>query len=509
MNKKLRIKSIESSLAETQEQGHTLKRSLGVMDLAVMGIAVAVGAGIFSVGAQAAALHAGPAVIVSFIIAGIVCGLAIMCYAEFASSLPVAGSAYTFTYSTMGEIIAWIIGWDLILEMLMAGAVISKYWGIYLAQTFSLFGINIPTSVPIGPLTFSWPPLLVVAAFTILLVRGTKLSSRVNMVFTLIKVAIVLFVIVVGFSMIKAQNFTPFIPPAEPSPEAGKVGGILTQSLFGWLTGANPSIYGILGILSGASLVFFAFIGFDVVATSAEETKDPHRTVPRGIMLGLGIVTTLYVLVSVVITGLVSYKVLAKQDDLSLATAFHLVGADWAARVISLGALVGLTTVVMVLLLGLTRIVFAMSRDGLLPRSLSTTRNGVPARLQIIVGVVIALIASFTNVEILSDMINIGTLSAFVLVCVGVPILRKTRPDLDRPFRVPGSPILPWIAAAACAWLMVNLTVETWIRFIVWLVIGFVVYFAYSRKHSLVGKRLATITTETGREMAHDQQIDR
>ncbi|MFZ2625458.1 MAG: amino acid permease [Propionibacterium sp.] len=482
-----RIKEVEQSLGETLEVGHSLKRSLGVLDLAVMGVAVAVGAGIFSVGAQAAADHAGPAVIISFLIAAVVCGLAIMCYAEFASSIPVAGSAYTFTYSTMGEVLAWIIGWDLILETLMAGSVIAKYWGIYLSQAFQLFGVGVPTTVALGPLKLDWGPVIIVGAFTVLLALGTKLSSRVNAAFTILKVSIVIFVIIIGFSYLKASNFVPFIPSAEPNVQQTAV---LQQSLFSWLTGASPSRYGIFGILSGASLVFFAFIGFDIVATSAEEAKDPKRTVPRGILLGLAIVSILYILVSVVITGMVSYKQLAAAENPSLATAFELVGASWAAKIITVGILIGLTTVVMVLLLGLTRIIFAMSRDGLLPRGLSVTseRHHTPVRLQIGVGVVIALIAGLTNVGVLSDMINIGTLSAFVLVSIGVPILRRTRPDLERPFRIPGSPWLPWFSALACLWLMLNLPNETWIRFVVWLAIGFAIYFAYSRKHSLVGK---------------------
>lgn len=492
----LRIKSIEQSVNETFEEHHNLKRSLGVIDLAVMGVAVAIGAGIFSVGAQAAAFHAGPAVIVSFVIAGVVCGLAIMCYAEFASSIPVAGSAYTFTYSTMGEILAWIIGWDLILETLMAGAVISKYWGIYLADAFSLFNIALPTTLHLGAVSLDWGPVLIVAVFTTLLTLGTKLSTRVNAVFTVIKVSIVLFVIVVGAFYIHASNFTPFIPDAEPTTGTTAV---LQQSLFSFLTGAEPSRYGVYGILSGAALVFFAFIGFDVVATSAEEAKDPKRTVPRGILLGLGIVTLLYLLVSVVISGMVSYEDLAASDSPSLSTAFELVGATWAAKVITVGILIGLTTVVMVLLLGLTRIVFAMSRDGLLPRGLSVTnaRRRTPVRLQILVGVVIAALAGLTDVGVLSDMINIGTLSAFILVSFGVPLLRRSRPDLERPFRVPLSPWLPWLSGVACIWLMLNLSNETWIRFVVWLAIGMVIYFGYSRRHSLVGRAAAAHTDPT------------
>ncbi|MGB4137398.1 MAG: amino acid permease [Microbacterium sp.] len=490
-----RIKSVEQSLAETHDEKRSLKRALTTWDLAVMGVAVAVGAGIFSVGAEASAHHAGPAVIVSFVIAAVVCGLAILCYAEFASSIPVAGSAYTFTYSTLGEFLAWIIGWDLILEMLMASAVIAKYWGVYLGNTVSLFDLDIPMSFAIGPIDFEWGPVVIVAIFTLLLALGTRLSSRVNAVFTTIKVAIVLFVIVVGLFFVDPANFTPFVPPAQPGPAADSG---WTQSFFSLLTGASPQVYGVFGILSGAALVFFAFIGFDVVATSAEEAKDPKRTVPRGILLGLAIVTVLYVLVAITITGMVSYTELAKLDEPSLSSAFEIVGATWAAKVISIGSLVGLTTVVMVLLLGLARVVFAMSRDGLLPRSLSVTdaKRGTPIRIQLIVGGIIALIAGLTDVQVLGDMINIGTLSAFVLVSIGVPILRRTRPDLQRPFTVPLSPWLPWISAIACFWLMLNLSTETWLRFVVWLLIGLVIYFGYSRRNSLLGRRLEADAAE-------------
>ncbi|MCG2803794.1 MAG: amino acid permease, partial [Cellulomonas sp.] len=266
--------SVEGALAGADDPDRHLRRSLTTWDLAVMGVAVAIGAGIFSVGATAAAHYAGPAVIVSFAIAAVVCGLAIMCYAEFASTLPVAGSAYTFSYATMGEAVAWIIGWDLILEMLLAAAVIAKFWGVYLADAFSLFGLDVPATVHIGPIELAWPAVLVVGVFTALLAIGTRLSSRVNSVFTVIKVAITLFVIVVGFTYVKAENFSPFVPPSQPS----ATGSALHQSLFSWLAGAAPTTYGVAGILSGAALVFFAFIGFDVVATTAEETKDPQRT---------------------------------------------------------------------------------------------------------------------------------------------------------------------------------------------------------------------------------------
>ena len=485
-----RTKSVEQTIAETNETGHALKRNLGWWDLAVMGVAVAVGAGIFSVGAEAAAFHAGPAVIVSFIIAGVVCGAAVMCYAEFASIMPVAGSAYTFTYATIGEIMAWIIGWDLILEMLMAGSVISKYWGVYLNDFMRLMGLNWNTNLSFGAFHIDIAPIIIVGFFTALLVFGTKIGARVDGAMTILKIGIVLFVVVVGFFYIKSANYTPFVPPSEPANHVqhGELGGSMAQPLWQWMTHMKPTIYGWSGVISGAALVFFAFIGFDVVAAASEETKNPKRNVPLGIGVGMLLVIVMYVLVAVVTTGMVSYKQLASVDSPSLATAFELVGADWAAKIISFAIVLGLATVVMVLLLGLTRVVFAMSRDGLLPRAMSKTgAHGTPAKLQIVVGVIVALVAACFDISVLSDMVNIGTLSAFTLVALAIPIMRKKRPDLPRTFKIPGNPWVPLIVAAANLWLMLNLTVLTWIRFLVWLVLGFIVYFAYSYNHARLG----------------------
>lgn len=484
-----RKKSVEQTIAETGESGRSLKRDLTWWDLAIMGVAVAVGAGIFSIGAQAAAFHAGPAVIISFLIAGIVCGAAVMCYAEFASMIPVAGSAYTFTYTTVGEIIAWVIGWDLILEMLMAGSVVSKYWGVYLNDFFRLIGWNINTNIAIGSFNFDVAPLIIVAFFTALLVLGTKIGARVDGALTVLKIAIVLFVVVVGFFYMKADNFTPFIPPSEPAASSDSgVSAVMNQPLWQWATGMTPSIYGVAGIISGAALVFFAFLGFDVVATTSEEAINPKRNVPLGIGVGMGLIIVLYTLVAIVTTGMVSYKDLAKQASPSLATAFEMVGANWAAKIISFGIVIGLATVVMVLLLGLTRVVFAMSRDGLLPRGLSHTgKHGTPVRLQVIVGVVMALIAACSDVDVLADMVNIGTLSAFTLVAISVPIMRRKRPDLKRTFRMPGNPWIPILIALANVWLMLNLSVLTWIRFVVWLLVGFAIYFGYGYRHACLG----------------------
>ena len=488
MNFLTRTKSIEASLADTSSVHHSLKRSLNAWDLAIMGVAVAVGAGIFSVGAKAAGNYAGPSISVGFIIAAFTCGLAMMAYAEFASTVPVAGSAYTFTYATLGELLAWIIGWDLILETLTAAAVIAKYWGIYLQEVFAIANINVPATFDAGGVTVTWGPFVIVTIFTVLLVVGTKLSSRVSAVFTVLKIATVIFVIVVGAFYVKASNYTPFLPPAEPV--ADGTASAWHQSLVSVILGAPATTYGMFGLLSGAALVFFAFIGFDVVATSAEEVKNPQKNLPRGIFGGLALVTILYVAVSVVLTGMVPYTDLAATENPSLATAFTLVGAGWAAQVISLSILLGLTTVIMVLLLGLTRVVFAMSRAGLFPRSWSVTseKRKTPARLQIAVGIVVAVLASLLDVGVLEEMINIGTLSAFVLVSIAVIVLRKRYPNRTIAYRMPWVPFLPILSAVLCFWLMLNLTTMTWLRFAGWLIIGVIIYLVYGRRKS----RLAT-----------------
>ena len=479
-----RTKSIEQSIADSGEKGRTLKRSLTTWDLMIMGVAVAVGAGIFSVGAQAAAFNAGPAVTISFVLAAITCALAIMCYAEFATAMPVAGSAYVFTYATMGELLAWIIGWNLILELLMAGAVIAKFWGVYLSDLFAVLNLDVPSQVNLLGITVYWGPLIIVAIFTMILVLGTKLSARVNNIFTIIKIAIVLFVIVVGFFYIDGANYTPFVPASEAPAELDS--SWASQPFLSFLSGANPAMYGFTGIISGAALVFFAFIGFDVVATSAEEVKNPQKTLPRGIFSGLALVTVLYILVTLAVTGMVSYQELAATESPSLATAFQLVGADWAAGIISVGSLIGLTTVIMVLLMGLARVIFAMSRDGLMPRGLSRTsaKRSTPARTQILCGVVVALLAGFTEVELLAEMINIGTLSAFVTVSLGILVLRKKRPDLKPSFRVPFGKVIPILSAILCVYLMLNLATVTWVFFGIWLVVGFAIYLAYGQRHS-------------------------
>jgi basic amino acid/polyamine antiporter, APA family len=491
----MRTKSVEQSIADTDDPDSRLRKDLTTWDLIVFGVAVVVGAGIFTLAASTAGDVAGPSVSLAFVLAAVACGLAALCYAEFASTLPVAGSAYTFSYATFGELIAWIIGWDLVLEFAVAAAVVAKGWSQYLATVFSQFGADVPTTLDVGPFGLDWGALLLIAVLTVLLVLGTKLSSRVSLVITAIKVAIVLFVIILGIGYINADNYSPYIPPAAGGgAEAAATG--LQQSLFSAIGGGASSTYGIYGLLAAASLVFFAFIGFDVVATTAEETKNPQRSMPRGILGSLAIVTVLYVAVALVLTGMVHYTELQTQPDgtrATLATAFSALGVDWAATVIAIGALAGLTTVVMVMLLGQIRVFFAMSRDGLLPRGLSHTGSrGTPARATVIIGVVVAVAASFFPAGALEEMVNIGTLFAFVLVSVGVVVLRRTRPDLPRAFRTPLVPFVPLLAVLACLWLMLNLSVETWLRFVIWMAIGIVVYFAYGRSHSVLAGRSRT-----------------
>ncbi|MFT7836698.1 amino acid permease [Saccharothrix sp. BKS2] len=485
-----RTKSVEQSIADTDEPGTRLRRELTAWDLTVFGVAVVIGAGIFTLTASTAGNLAGPSVSLAFVLAAVACALAALCYAEFASTVPVAGSAYTFSYATFGEFAAWIIGWDLVLEFAVGSAAVAKGWSLYLETVLGQFGLSVPTTASIGGVDVDWGSLLLVAALTALLVVGTKLSSRVSAVITAVKVGVVLLVIVLGISYVNTANYSPYIPPAETG-EATATG--LDQSLFSLLTGFEGSTYGVLGLLAAASLVFFAFIGFDVVATTAEETKNPQRAVPRGILGSLAIVTVLYVAVSLVITGMVPYTELKTQPDgtrATLATAFSANGVDWAATVISVGALAGLTTVVMVLMLGQSRVLFAMSRDGLLPRGLARTgRHGTPHRITAVIGVLVAIAAGFFPAGKLEEMVNVGTLFAFILVSAGVLVLRRTRPDLPRGFRVPLVPFVPVLAILACLWLMLNLTALTWARFLVWMALGVVVYFAYSRRHSVLGRR--------------------
>ncbi|MFC4586953.1 amino acid permease [Sphaerisporangium corydalis] len=479
-----RTKSVERSVQDTEAPEHQLRRSLSALDLTVFGVGVIVGTGIFVLTGQVARDTSGPAVALSFVVAGVVCALAALCYAEFASTVPVAGSAYTFSYATIGEFPAWIVGWDLMLELALGGAVVAVGWSGYLSELLATFGIHLPASLAGEHATFNIPAVLVVLALTAVLVAGIKLSSRVNLVVVAIKVTVVLLVIVAGLFFIKGANYTPFVPSAQPTPAVGGLKAPLIQVMFG----ISPVAYGLAGIFSGAAVVFFAFIGFDVVATAAEETRKPQRDLPIGIIASLVVCTVLYVAVSLVVVGMQPYNRLSRSAP--LAGAFRAVGQDWLATVISVGALAGLTTVVMILMLGQSRIFFAMSRDNLLPRGLAAVhpRFGTPYRITIIIGVVTALLAGLIPLSALAELVNIGTLFAFVLVSVGVVVLRRTRPDLPRAFRTPLVPLVPALSVMACIYLMLNLPVETWLRFLIWMAIGIVVYFVYGMRHSRVSE---------------------
>ena len=485
----LRTKSIEQSLADTEEPEYQLRKRLTALDLTVFGIGVVIGAGIFTLTGKVAKEYAGPGVAVSFVVAAVCCALAALCYAEFASTVPVAGSAYTFSYATLGELLAWIIGWDLILELMLGASVVAQGWSAYLVELLDQIGLGWPAAIgPSAETGFDWnhvnlAAVLLVAVLTTVVAVGIKESLRVNLVLVGVKVFIVLFVIVAGLFYVDGANYDPFIPPAADPVQASG----LTQPLIQWAVGLEPQTFGALGVLSAAAVVFFAYIGFDVVATTAEEARDPQRDLPRGIIFSLVICTGLYVAVALVITGMVRYDRI--DPAAALATAFRDVGRGGFATLVSAGAVAGLTTVVMTLLIGAVRVLFAMSRDGLVPATFGRTsgRTGTPVRITITIGVAVALIAGYTPIGKLEEMVNIGTLTAFTLVSIAVPVLRRDRPDLERPFRVPLSPWLPMLSALICVYLMVNLSLETWLRFLVWMALGFALYFAYGRRHSRVG----------------------
>jgi APA family basic amino acid/polyamine antiporter len=482
------------------DNARQLKRTLTWFDIAVLGVSMSVGAGIFSIGAKVITEQAGPAAVISFFIAAFVCTLAAMSYAEFATVLPIAGSAYTFSYAALGEIIAWSIGWNVILELFMACTVVIKYWSIYLHTALDFIGVHLPDAISVGGFRIDWTIFIGIAIFTIILVLGTDISAKFARIFVVIKIGVILFVIISGLRYFNANNLSPFIMPSVE--HATTNANVMRQSLVSFLLGHPPTSFGVFGIFAGAALVFFAFIGFDNAAAAAEETINPRRNMPIGLMVGIGVVSVLYILVSITTVGMVSnaefqdYIAAHPDVDVSIATAFEIRGEQWAGVAVSFGAFIGLTTVIVIAMLGLSRIIFAMSRDGLLPRWFSVTgKRKTPYRTQIGTAILIAAIAAFFQVETLAEMINIGTLSAFIIVSASIPIIRKKSPLLvpstqnpKQSFRVPLSPFLPIATAVICVLLALNLAVETWIFFAVWVIVGLIIYASYGYRNSQLHK---------------------
>jgi basic amino acid/polyamine antiporter, APA family len=469
-------KSVDEIVARTEssEDSGGLRKRLGTLDLIGFGVGIVIGTGIFTLTGVEAKGHAGPAIVLSFVLAGIVSLLAAVCYAELASAVPTAGSAYTYAYATVGEIVAWIIGWDLVLEFVLGASVVSRGWSGYLQNLFHL-----PTSLFGEDSVVNIGAMLIVAVLAVVACVGIKQSARVTNTLVWVKVAICLFIIVAGAFFIRGANLTPFVPPAVP--DAGKTG--LEQPVVqAWL--GSPSAFGVAGIITAAAVVFFAYTGFEAVANLSEETRKPAKQMAWGLLGTLIVATLLYMGVSFVLTGMQHYTDLNEGSPLS--SAFDSVGASWAGTLVSIAAVCGLTSVILVELVTVGRIGFAMGRDGLLPPSVSKLhpRFGTPVRATVIVAVMIMLVGGFIPLTALADLVSIGALFAFTLVSIAVPVLRRTRPEMKRPFRAPWSPVLPIVSALACVYLMLNLSIATWLRFLVWFVAGLAIYFAYGRRHA-------------------------
>ncbi len=461
-------KPVEQLVEETKERGRELKRAVGLLDLTALGLGAVVGTGIFVIIGEAIAFS-GPSIILAFVLAGITCAFSALAYGELASTIPVAGSAYSYSYATMGEFIAWIIGWDLILEYGLAVAAVAVGWGGYLQELLdSLFGVQLDKSISAPPGeggSFNLPAVALIAAVGTLLAVGVRESARANLFMVFFKVAVLIAFIVLGLTAFSSDNLSPFF------------------------------IDGFNGVEEAAAVIFFAYIGFDAISTSGEECERPARDMPIAILTALGIATVLYIAVATVAVGVLPFEQL-KGQDAPLAVALDQ-GADlsWGADLISVGALVAITSVVLTTYYGQTRVAYAMSRDGLLPQFFSKLWESrrTPIVLTIVFGIGIAALAAFIPLKDLALLVNIGTLFAFLVVNIGVIVLRRTQPDLDRGFRVPWVPVVPLIGAALCLYLMSKLDAETWQRFGIWLAIGVVIYFAYGRSHS----RLRRERTET------------
>ena len=480
-------KSIIDLQNESSEGG--LVKSLGARALVLLGIGAIIGAGLFSITGSAAGYNAGPAVTISFVIAAVACAFAGLCYAEFASMIPVAGSAYTYSYATMGEFIAWIIGWDLVLEYAVGAATVSISWSRYLVKFLEYYDLHLPAQLTLSPwesatLTdgtivsgmMNLPAVFIVVVMSLLLVRGTKESAIINGIIVGLKVIVVLIFIALGWAYIDTNNYTPYIPQ-----NTGTFGE------YGWS-----------GIVRAAGIIFFAYIGFDAVSTAAQEAKNPKRDMPIGILVSLAICTVLYILFAHVMTGVANYTSFKGADGIApVAVAIEHMGTmneagkmvpayPWLNKAIIIAILAGYASVIMVMLMGQSRVFYSMSKDGLLPKIFSNVhpKFGTPAKSNLLFMVFVSLFAAFVPATVVGEMTSIGTLLAFVLVCAGVIVLRKTHPELPRAFKTPLVPLVPILGILACVAMMISLPGDTWIRLILWLAVGFVIYFGYSIKNS-------------------------
>jgi APA family basic amino acid/polyamine antiporter len=473
--------ALMNEAAETGE--HTLKRTLGAKGLIALGIGAIIGAGLFSITGMAAANHAGPAITISFVVAGLGCLFAGLCYAEFASMIPVAGSAYTYSYATMGEFIAWIIGWDLVLEYAVGAATVGISWSRYLVEFLKGFDITLPTELTGGPWSggiINLPAVFIIVLMSLLLIRGTKESAFVNAIIVAVKIAVVLTFIILGWQYINNDNYTPYIPD-----NTGNFGD-----------------FGFSGIIRAAAIVFFAYIGFDAVSTAAQEAKNPKRDMPIGILGSLLICTILYILFAHVMTGVTSYTTFAGEKGIApVAIAIeHMGTADaagvvaqpdypWLNRAIVVAILFGYASVILVMLMGQSRVFFSMSKDGLIPKIFSAVnpKTQTPAKSNLLFMLFVSAFAAFIPADVVGEMTSIGTLFAFILVCVGVWVMRKKMPDLPRAFKTPMVPLVPILGIATCLFMMVFLPMDTWIRLLVWMLIGLDIYLVYGAKHSHLG----------------------
>lgn len=475
-------KPLAQLFAEASESEKGLKRSLTATSLVALGIGAIIGAGLFSLTGLAAANNAGPAVTLSFVIGAIGCAFAGLCYAEFASMIPIAGSAYTYSYATMGEFLAWIIGWDLVLEYALGAATVSISWSQYLVKFLHHYNIHLPAQLTASPFEtvtmldgsqvtgiMNLPAVLIIIALSLLLIRGTRESAFLNGLLVALKVAVVLVFIAVGWSHVNPANYDPYIPA-----NTGEFGH-----------------FGISGLFRGAAVVFFAFIGFDAVSTAAQEAKNPKRDMPIGILGSLAICTILYVLFAHVMTGLANYTEF-KDSAAPVAIAIAKTPYGWLQQAIILAILAGYTSVILVMLLGQSRVFYSMSLDGLLPKTFSEVHKKyrTPYKANLLFMVFTSLFGAFVPVHIVGEMVSIGTLFAFVLVCVGVIVMRKTDPDIPRAFKVPMVPVVPIIGIIICVALMASLPLDTWLRLAAWMGLGLVIYFVYSKNHSKLGNKL-------------------